>query len=114
MYLYFNQDWNLTRIEYLPQADNLQPFNVTKAQAKVIAVEAGVPVGLYGVEAWLGYSGDPSDSIGVYANKYVWYVSSWVDPPSSIPRKNIYAVIDPTSGKVYTVLHGGWMGGIGS
>jgi hypothetical protein len=47
-------------------------------------------------------------SVNRYDNRYVWYVSSWIDPPSSNPRRNTYAIIDPVSGEVYAVLQPGW------
>jgi hypothetical protein len=42
-----------------------------------------------------------------YDDRYVWHVSSWIDPPSSNPRRNTYAIIDPVSGEVYAVHQGG-------
>ena len=107
VWLLFDEGWKLSDSVYIPRLDNLQPFNVTESQAKAIAVEAGVPMGAYGLEAMLGYSGDLSGSGAAYSDKYVWYVSSWIDPPSSNPRRNICAVIDPLSGVVYAVQQGG-------
>jgi len=73
-----------------------------------MAVDAGVPAGPYGLEAYIAYTGTGLGAgAEAYEGKYVWYVSSWIDPPSSDPRRDIYAVIDPASGEVYAVLHGG-------
>ena len=94
-------------VEFIPKQGNLQPFNVTRERAEEIAVAAGVPREPYGLEASLLFSGPvPGGPVNRYDDKYVWFVSSWVDPSSSNPRRNIEAVIDPVSSEVYAVIHG--------
>lgn len=108
IYLYFDPEWNLAAgAWYLPVADNLQPFNVTEEQAKEIAIEAGISVEPYGIESGIGNSGIHSDRPTAYQGKYVWRVGTWIDPPGSNPRRNIYAIIDPNTGELYAVEQGG-------
>jgi hypothetical protein len=108
IYLYFTPDWNLTwGGDSIPVEGNLQPFKVTMEQAKEIAVMAGIPPEPYGLEANLfnfGFiPGQPSE----YQGKYNWSVVTWIDPPGANPRRNMYAVIDPISGRLYAIEYGG-------
>jgi len=108
IYLYFDAKWRLTeRSEYIPAEGNLQPFNVTEEQAKEIAVKAGIPPEPYGLEANIGNSGIYPNEPTEYQGKYVWFVRTWIDPPGANPRRNLYAVIDPITGKLYAVDQGG-------
>lgn len=109
IYLYFDPDWNLVDgAEYLPVAGNLQPFNVTEEQAKEIAINAGISVEPYGISANIYcYHGIHSDDSIAYQGKYVWGVGTWIDPPGSNPRRNMYAVINPNTGELYAVKQGG-------
>jgi len=104
----FDYLWKPTGgVEFIPKQGNLQPFNVIRERAEEIAVTAGVPREPYGLEASLLFSGPiPGGPVNRYDDKYVWFVSSWIDPSSSNPRRNIYAVIDPVSGEVYAVIQG--------
>ena len=76
-------------------------------QAKEIAVKAGIPAEPYGLEAYIGNSGIWPDYPTEYQGKYVWSVGSWIDPPSANPRRSLYAVIDPVTGRLYVVEQGG-------
>jgi len=108
IYLYFDQEWNLFNgAEYLPVAGNLQPFKVTLEQAKEIAINAGISVEPYGIWANIVNSGIYRDRPTAYQGKYVWRVGTWIDPPGSNPRRNMYAVIDPNTGELYAVEQGG-------
>lgn len=108
IYLYFDVKWRLTEgSEYLPTEGNLQPFKVTMEQAKEIAIKAGIPAEPYGLEANIGNSGIWPDYPTEYQGKYVWSVGSWIDPPGANPRRNLYAVIDPVTGRLYAVEQGG-------
>jgi len=108
IYLYFDAKWRLTEgSEYLPTEGNFQPFKVTMEQAKEIAVKAGIPAEPYGLEAYIGNSGIWPDYPTEYQGKYVWSVGSWIDPPSANPRRSLYAVIDPVTGRLYVVEQGG-------
>ncbi len=108
IYLYFDPEWNLVDgAEYLPVAGKLQPFNVTEEQAKEIAINAGISVEPYGIWANIGNSGIYRDRSTAYQSKYVWRVGTWIDPPDSNPRRNMYAVIDPNTGELYAVEQGG-------
>jgi len=107
----FDQNWKLSQSLNMPSVSNLQPFNVTESMARMIAVEAGVPKGPYGLQSgiWILGSG-MGVGASAYEDKYVWYVYSWIDPPSSILRRDTYAEIDPVSGVVYTVGQGEFLG----
>jgi len=109
IYLDFDPDWSLVDgAEYLPVVGNLQPFKVTLEQAKEIAIKAGIPVEPYGISANIFcYHGIYRDRPTAYQGKYVWSVGTWIDPPGSNPRRNMYAVIDPNTGELYAVEQGG-------
>jgi len=106
--LSFNYFGNLTGgTEFIPMLGNIQPFNVTLEKAEEIAVNAGVPGTLFGLEASIGFwSHTPGGPVNSWNDRYVWSVSSWLDPSSSNPRREVYAFIDPVSGQVYSVQHG--------
>ncbi len=108
IYLYFDSNWRLTSgSEYIPVEGNLQPFNVTLEQAKEIAVKAGIPSEPYGLEANLFSFGLIPGQPTKYQGKYNWSVVTWIDPPGANPRRNMYAVIDPITGKLYAIEQGG-------
>jgi hypothetical protein len=108
IYLYFSSNWNLTSgEEYIPVAQNLQPFKVTRVEAEEIAVKAGVPSTPYGLEANIGSTGSWSNAQSSYRGLYIWSVSGWIDPPEANPRRFLFALIDPLTGKVYGVDEGG-------
>jgi len=92
----------------IPIEGNLQPFTVTADEAKKLAVDAGLPDGPYELEAYISYvyPGDVSPLTGD-EEKYVWNVISWEDPPWANPRKRQSAHVNPHTGKVYKIRHGG-------
>ena len=92
----------------IPIEGNLQPFTVTADEAKKLAVDAGLPDGPYELEAYISYVG-PGDVIPLTGDeeKYVWNVISWEDPPWANPRKRQSAHVNPHTGRVYSVRHGG-------
>ena len=106
--LSFNYFGKLTGgAEFIPMLGNLQPFNVTLEKAEEMAVNAGVPRTPFGLEASIGFwSHTPGGPVNSWNDKYVWSVSSWLDPSSSNPRREVYAFIDPVSGEVYSVQQG--------
>lgn len=108
IYLYFDANWRLTSgAGLIPAEGNLQPFNVSEEQAKMIAVKAGIPSEPYGLDAFIGNGGVVPGKPSEYQGKYVWYVSAWIDPPNSNPRRNLSAIIDPVTGRLYGVEQGG-------
>lgn len=92
----------------IPIEENLQPFTVTADEAKDLAVDAGLPGGPYELEAYISYVG-PGDVIPLTGDeeKYVWRIVSWEDPPWANPRKRQSAHVNPHTGKVYKIRHGG-------
>ncbi|MCW4013666.1 MAG: hypothetical protein NWF07_11830 [Candidatus Bathyarchaeota archaeon] len=108
LYLFFDQDWNLTDGEhYLPVEGNLQPFTVTEEEAREIAINAGISDEPYGIWAGIGNTGIIRDQTSEYQGKYMWQVGTWIDPPGANPRRNINAIIDPISGELYAIVEGG-------
>lgn len=77
------------RAEYIPAEGNLQPFKVTEKQAKEIAVKAGISPMPYGLWAYLGNVGVYPDDPSEYQGKYVWFVTTWIDPSGANPRRTI-------------------------
>ena len=93
----------------LPMEGNLQPFNVTMERARRLALEAGLPASPYELEATIvGYFEIDVLPPPKYANKYVWQVTSLIDPPWARTRTYTYAIIDPVTGEVYKT--NGWGG----
>ena len=92
----------------IPIEENLQPFKVTADEAKILAVNEGLPDGPYELEAYIQYIG-PGDVYPLTGDeeKYVWRIVSWEDPPWANPRKRQSAHVDPNTGEVYTIRHGG-------
>jgi len=104
----FDSQRGLVSSEGLPPLDNLQPFNVTREEAKRIALIAGLPSDNYGLACELVFWGSDSenDTCG-HDYRYVWSVCAWLDPPGVNPRSYLGAAIDPKSGFVYKVSKGG-------
>jgi len=92
----------------IPIEGNLQPFTVTADEAINLAVDAGLPDGPYELEAYISYVG-PGDVVPLTGDeeKYVWRVISWEDPSWANPRKRQSAHVNPHTGRVYKVRHGG-------
>ncbi len=92
----------------IPIEENLQPFKLTADEAIDLAVDAGLPDGPYELEAFISYVG-PGDLFPLTGDeeKYVWRVVSWEDPPWANPRKRQSAHVNPQTGKVYKIRHGG-------
>lgn len=92
----------------IPVEENLQPFTITADEAKEMAVNAGLLDGPYELETEIVYTG-PADVYPLtgHEEKYVWRVRSWEDPPWATLRRKQTAYVDPLSGQVYTITHGG-------
>ena len=99
---------NLTYHYGIPTGNNLQPFTVTAEEAKKLAVNEGLPDSPYELEAYIQYVG-PGDVFPLTGDeeKYVWRIVSWEDPPWTNPRKRQSAHVDPITGEVYEIRHGG-------
>jgi lipopolysaccharide export system protein LptC len=99
---------NLTIYYDVPIESNLQPFTVTAEEAKRLAVDGGLPDGPYELEASIQCVG-PGDVYPLTGDeeKYVWRIVSWEDPPWANPRRRQSAHVDPVSGEVYAIRHGG-------
>jgi DNA-binding transcriptional ArsR family regulator len=95
----------------IPLESNLQPFNVTKEEAIRLAVEAGLPDGPYELEAEIFCMGG-SDVYPLqgYEDKYIWEVTSWNDPPWARDRTERHALVDPSTGQVYSASGRGGRG----
>jgi hypothetical protein len=86
----------------IPTKGNLQPFNVSAANAKRLALEAGLSDSPYGLEVRIvGAFGYDTFPLPLYADKYVWQVTSYADPPWARWRGYTYAMVDPVTGEVY-------------
>jgi DNA-binding transcriptional ArsR family regulator len=98
---YFWPEW-LMQYGGIPMEGNLQPFNISAAEAKRLALEAGLFDSPFGLVAEIigafGYDIYPQPP---YADKYVWRVTSYIDPPWARNRMFIYAMVDPVTGEVY-------------
>jgi len=92
----------------IPVEENLQPFTITADEAKEMAVNAGLPDAPNILETEIVYTG-PADVYPLtgHEEKYVWRVRSWMDPPWATHRRKQTAYVDPRSGQVYTITHGG-------
>jgi len=112
----YTTEWNVPFYFYpnfmrhygIPTENNLQPFTVTAEEAKKLAVDEGLPDGPYELEAYSQYVG-PGDVYPLTGDeeKYVWRIVSWEDPPWANPRKRQSAHVDPITGEVYVIRHGG-------
>lgn len=112
----YTTEWNVPFFFYpdlthhygVPNEDNLQPFTVTAEEAKKLAVDEGLPESPYEHEAYIQYVG-PGDVFPLTGDeeKYVWRIVSWEDPPWANPRKRQSAHVDPITGEVYVIRHGG-------
>jgi DNA-binding transcriptional ArsR family regulator len=97
---YFTKDYVL--VYGIPLQDNLQPFNVSAADAKRLALEAGLFESSWGSRVEIvGYFGYDLYPLPQYAEKYVWQVTSYMDPPWARTRMCQYALVDPITGEVY-------------
>jgi hypothetical protein len=112
----YTTEWNVPFYFYpkfvqhigIPDEKNLQPFIVTAEEAKKLAVNEGLPDGPYELEAYIQYIG-PGDVYPLTGDeeKYVWRIVSWEDPPWANPRKRQSSHVDPVTGEVYVIRHGG-------
>jgi DNA-binding transcriptional ArsR family regulator len=98
---YFWPEW-LMQFGGIPMKGNMQPFKISAAEAKRLALEAGLFDSPFGLVAEIigafGYDIYPQPP---YADKYVWRVTSYIDPPWARNRMFIYAMVDPVTGEVY-------------
>ncbi len=86
----------------VPLKDNLQPFNVTAEDAKRYALEAGLVEGQWGTSVYIvSYPEYDIYPRAPYADKYVWHVTSYLDPPYARARQTVTAIVDPVTGEVY-------------
>ncbi|MGD0805240.1 MAG: helix-turn-helix domain-containing protein [Candidatus Bathyarchaeia archaeon] len=95
----------------IPVEGNLQPYNITAAEAKRLALNAGLFDSPYGLAAEIvgafGYDVNPQSP---YTDKYVWQVTSYIDPPWARTRMYMYAMVDPVTGQVYSTNGRGGLG----
>lgn len=107
---YFGQKW-IMLYGGIPTQDNLQPFKVSEADAKKLAIDAGLPDSLYALEAKIvGAFNIDLFPQPLYADKYVWKVTSYADPPWARMRTYTYAIVDPVTGEVYKTNGRGGIG----
>jgi DNA-binding transcriptional ArsR family regulator len=92
----------------LPPIDNIQPFKVSMADAKQLALQAGLPDSPYGLEARIlgDFEGDVRPT-PLWVGRYVWHIISLIDPPWARTRIYKQALVDPNSGQVYAIRMGG-------
>ena len=92
----------------LPVEGNLQPFNVSKEEAIQLALNVGLPSSNYPLEAEIHWDSNTDiRPLPPYADKYVWVVTSWSDPPWAWTRTERHALVDPNTGQVYVIHSGG-------
>ncbi len=98
---YFTKDYVLAY--GIPTKDNLQPYRITADEARHLAVEAGFIEGQWGTQAEITAQFNIDYGTQVYAEKYLWQVVSYLDPPWARTREYVYALVDPISGEVYKI-----------
>lgn len=98
------------KVQYhgIPPQDNLLPFTITAEEAERLAVDAGLFNSPHDLESQIMWGG-PADvrPPSGYEERYVWYIRSWEDPPWAPMRRKQVARVDPITGKVYKISHGG-------
>jgi len=95
----------------IPTQDNLQPFKVSEVDAKKLAIDAGLPDSPYALKAKIvGAFNIDIFPQPLYADKYIWKVTSYADPPWARTRTYTYAMVDPVTGEVYKTNGRGGMG----
>jgi hypothetical protein len=109
--VYLSSNKTVTHTNGIPPADNLAPYRVDSPEAKRLALEAGLPHGSYPLEWDMVYWPFADNATNpVWAGRYIWEVTSWIDPPESNPRRLSMAKVDPSTGEVYVIETGEGMG----
>jgi len=86
----------------IPVEGNLQPYHVSAVEAKRLALKAGLFDNPFGLASEIvGKFGNDVYPQPLYADKYVWRVTSYIDPPWARTRMFTYALVDPVTGEVY-------------
>lgn len=109
--VYLDSNKTVTHANGIPPVDNLAPYRVDAHEAKLLAKAAGLVEGPYHLQSDMVYwPFADNGSNPIWAGRYIWEVTSWIDPPESNPRRLSMAKVDPSTGEVYVIETGEGMG----